>query len=188
MLVDRSSPRVQEVLAANLRRLRIARSLSLSELARATALSKATLSGIEGGRCNATVATVESLAGALRVSLGELLEQPPLERIRVVRAAHDRPEPSAAVHLRELEALPPFEAAKLSEIALRPRHVHEPQPQADGSRAHVYVLQGKVIAGPTERITELAPGDYASFPVDVPHVFETRRHPARLLLLTQTPR
>ena len=47
-----------------------------------------------------------------------------------------------------------------------------------------YVLEGKLIAGPVERVTELSAGDYASFPVDAPHLFEAGRKPARALLLT----
>src|SRR5436853_1052556 len=85
---------VQGVLAANLRRLRIARHLSLSELARATGISKATLSGIENGRANPTVETLAGLAAALRVSLVELLEELPLPDVRVVRATKATPEPS----------------------------------------------------------------------------------------------
>jgi quercetin dioxygenase-like cupin family protein len=46
------------------------------------------------------------------------------------------------------------------------------------------VLEGKLIAGPVERVTELSAGDYASFPIDVPHVYETGRAAARALLLT----
>ena len=59
------APRPQDVLAANLRRLRIARRLSLSELARATGMSKATLSSVESGRSNPTIETLAALAGAL---------------------------------------------------------------------------------------------------------------------------
>src|SRR3954452_4268606 len=81
---------LQAQLAANLRRLRIARHLSLSELARATAMSKATLSGIENGRANPTVETLAALAGALRVPVGELLAEPPLGEVRVVRSAGAR--------------------------------------------------------------------------------------------------
>ena len=77
---------VQQILAANLRRLRIARHLSLSELARATQMSKATLSGVENGRSNPTVETLAALAHALRVSLTELLEESGLDDVTVVRA------------------------------------------------------------------------------------------------------
>jgi transcriptional regulator with XRE-family HTH domain len=167
------APRPQDVLAANLRRLRIARRLSLSELARATGMSKATLSSVESGRSNPTVETLASLAGALRVSLGELLEEPPLGEIRVVRVGRlDRiDEPGVA----------------LCERAWGPHQVEEGSPAAAGTRAGVYVLDGKLITGPVERVTQLTAGDYASFPVDVPHLFETERTRARALVLTYGP-
>lgn len=76
---------------------------------------------------------------------------------------------------------------RITEIVLAPRETHEVDAEASGSRAHVFVLQGKLIAGPVERSTELAAGDYASFPADVPHVYEAGRHPARALLLSQGP-
>ncbi len=164
------APRPQDVLAANLRRMRIARRLSLSELARATGMSKATLSSIESGRSNPTVETLASLAEALRVSLGELLEEPPLGEIRVIRAGGlDRVDQAGVA---------------LSERGWGPHEVEEPEPALAGTRAGVYVLEGKLIAGPVERVTELTAGDFASFPVDVPHVYETERARARALVFT----
>ena len=157
-------------MAANLRRLRIARRLSLSELARATGMSKATLSSVESGRSNPTVETLASLANALRVTLGELLEEPLLDQIRVIRAGR-------------LDGLEEAGVA-LSEHRWGPHQVDEGEPAAAGTRAGVYVLEGKLIAGPVERVTELATGDYASFPIDVPHLFETERRGARALVLT----
>lgn len=164
------APRPQDVLAANLRRLRIARRLSLSELARATGMSKATLSSVESGRSNPTVETLAALAAALRVTLGELLEEPPLGEVRIVRAGR----------LDRLEE----DGVALSERAWDPHQLEEPEPAAAGTRAGVYVLEGKLIAGPVERVTELAKGDYASFQVDVPHLYETERTRARALVLT----
>ncbi len=177
---------MQDVLAANVRRLRIARHLSLSELARATGMSKATLSGIERGRCNPTVDTLASLGRVLRVSFAELLEELPLGEIRIVRASQRSLEPSSGVSRTQLDSLARARHGRLTELALEPRQLEEPAPMAPGSRAHVYVLQGKLVAGPCERMTELGAGDYASFPVDVPHVYESGRHPARALVLTQT--
>ncbi len=54
--------------------------------------------------------------------------------------------------------------------------------------AGAYVVHGRVIAGPVERVTELTPGDYASFGIDVPYVFETGRQAARILWLTTVGR
>jgi transcriptional regulator with XRE-family HTH domain len=157
-------------LAANLRRLRIARRLSLSELARATGMSKATLSSVESGRSNPTVETLAGLAAALRVSLGELLEEPPLGEVRVIRGGRLDRVAEAGV--------------ELSARAWDPHQLEKGAPAPAGTRAGVYVLEGKLIAGPVERVTELGTGDYASFPVDVPYVYETERTRARALVLT----
>lgn len=164
--------RPQEVLAANLRRLRIARRVSLSELARATGMSKATLSSVESGRSNPTIETLSALAAALRVSLGELLEEPPLDEVRIVRRGRQ------GVLDRSDDGL------ELVERAWAARQVDEPEAAPAGTRAGVYVLDGKLLAGPVERVTELSPGDYASFPIDGPYLYETRRAAARALILT----
>jgi transcriptional regulator with XRE-family HTH domain len=186
-MIDESRSGVQDVLTSNLRRLRIARHLSLSELARATGMSKATLSGIENGRANPTLETLAALAAALRVPLVELIEEAPLGEVRVVRAARRGGEQDDGMPRRLLDAIELEGAVEVVEIALRARQVHESDARADGSRAHVYVLQGKLIAGPVERITELGSGDYASFPADVPHMYEAGRGAARALLLVYTP-
>jgi len=187
MIVEERQARVQQVLASNLRRLRIARRLSLSELARATGTSKATLSGIERERCNPTVDTLASLAGALRVSFGELLEELPLGEVQVVRASQRDAQPASDVARTKLDSFGSACTGRLDELVLAPRSRQEGEPLPTGARAHVYMLQGKLITGPLERVSELSAGDYASFPVDVPHVYEARRHAVRALVLTQQP-
>jgi transcriptional regulator with XRE-family HTH domain len=180
---------IQGVLAANLRRLRIARHLSLSELARAAGgTSKATLSSIENGRANPTIDTLAGLAGALRVSIGELLEEPPLGEIRIVRGAQARVGQLDGIPQRGLDKLDVDGELRVAEISLGAGQVSEVDSKPVGSRAHLFVLEGKLIAGPVERISELTGGDYASFPTDVPHVYEAGRDPTRALLLSQSPR
>ncbi len=175
---------IGEVLAANLRRLRIARHRSLSELARATGMSKATLSSIENGRANPTVETLSGLAGALRVPISELLEEPPLGEIRIVRAAGARTSERRGLPQRAIDELAQTASTRIAELSLPAGEARELEPEPEGSRAQVYVLEGKLVAGPVERITELSAGDYASFPADVPHVFEAGRLPARAVLVT----
>ncbi len=181
MITDRD---IGEVLAANLRRLRIARHQSLSELARSTGLSKATLSSIENGRANPTVETLAGLAGALRVPISELLEEPALGEIRVVRAAGAQTSERDGLPQRAIDELAGRAAVRIAELSLPAREARELDARAEGARAHVYMLEGKLVAGPVERISELSAGDYASFPADVPHLFEAGRLAARALLLT----
>ena len=178
---------VRTLLASNLHRLRIARRLSLSELARATGISKATLSGIEHARGNPTIDTIAALAGALRISLSELLEPQPLGEVHIVRGASLEPASREDVGLRVLEILELRGQAEVFELSLPPHHVHQVKPRASRSRTHMLVLQGRLIAGPVERISELVAGDYASFPADVQHVFESTRVLARALVVAHTP-
>lgn len=186
-MIDARNVGIQAVLAANLRRARIARRLSLSELARATGISKATLSGIENAHANPTVETLTSIASALRLSLVELLEETTLGEVRIRRASEGRGQLRDGRGERTLEAIAPGAGVEVSEIALAAGRAQELAARAPGSRAHVYVLDGTLIAGPVERISELASGDYASFPADVPHVYEASGRPARALLLSERP-
>lgn len=179
---------IQGVLAANLRRLRIARRLSLSELGRATGISKATLSSIENGRANPTVDTLSGLAGELRVSIAELLEEPPLGEIRIVRGARARVGELDGIPQRDVDELDVDGELRVAELSLAAGQARELAAKPVGSRAHVFVLEGRLIAGPVERITELTAGDYSSFPTDVPHVYEAGRKPTRALLLSQSLR
>jgi transcriptional regulator with XRE-family HTH domain len=188
MTVHSSDGDVKARLAANVRRLRVARHLSMSELARLTATSKATLSAIENGRGNPTVETLASLAEALGASLGDLLEQAQLGEVRIVRASQSTIRPADGIGRRELSADRDIHGRlDVYELELPARHVHELDVGKGGSRRSVLVLQGKLIAGPLERISELGAGDYMSFPADASQILEAGRTPARVLVSDYTP-
>jgi transcriptional regulator with XRE-family HTH domain len=151
-------------------------------------MSKATLSGIESGRGNPTIDTLTALAGALGVTVAELLEEAPAGEIHVARIAETHPWPPDGEGRRFLETIGKLKGSlEIVELALPHHHLQDLRPRTSGSWEGVLVLQGRLIAGPTERITELSVGDYASFPADVPCQYETRRAPTRALVLHYTP-
>jgi len=172
-------------LAANLRRLRVASRHSLSELARATQISKATLSVIERGQANPTIETLAALAGALGVSVSELLEEASGGEIRIVRFQGPDRSLDEQLGVREIERLRLDGQLDVRELSLPPRAVHR-APGKAGERVHLLVLSGRLIAGPCERISELSRGDWCSFPAEVEHLYEAGAQRARALLLTQT--
>jgi transcriptional regulator with XRE-family HTH domain len=175
-------------LAANVRRLRVARHLSLSRLAQETSISKATLWAIERARGNPTIDTLTVLAQALRVSVAELLTEARAGEMRIVRAGPAGRWPPASRAQRTLEHTDELRGRLLlGELTLTPQEVHEPPVRTSGSRTAALVLRGKLIAGPVERISELASGDYASFPADARHLFEAGRTATRALLIEYTP-
>src|ERR1700756_5901899 len=71
---DQAFADVGEVIAANLRRLRTARRMSLATLAARADVAKATLANLEQGRGNPTIETLWSLALGLGVAFSDLLE------------------------------------------------------------------------------------------------------------------
>jgi transcriptional regulator with XRE-family HTH domain len=173
-----TAPAAQDALARNLRRLRVARRWSLSELAAATGIGKATVSAIENGRANPTVGTLAALAGALDAEVAALLERTPADDVVVVRAGKGASGLQRVGRLREGGgeiARAAFEAGSETELPARP----------PGTRAHVLVTRGTLVAGPVERIVELGPGDYLSFPADRPHTFSTGRRGAEAVIVVE---
>ncbi len=75
----------------------------------------------------------------------------------------------------------------MSELTVAAQCACQVPAQAGGSRCGVAVLQGRMVAGPVDRVSELAGGDYASFPTEVPRVYEAVRGVARAVLLSAGP-
>jgi transcriptional regulator with XRE-family HTH domain len=171
--IDERTP--QAALARNLRRLRVARRWSLADLAAATGTGKATLSAIENGHANPTVGTLAGLASALDVDVVALLEGTPADQVTVVRSSGDGAgmERVGAVGGDGEIQRAVFEPGSEVELSARPA----------GSRAHVLVTRGTLVAGPAERIVELGTGDYMTFPADRPHLFRTARRGAAAVLV-----
>jgi len=61
-------------LGENLRKLRLEKKMSQSDLATALGVDGAYISNIENGRMNPTLSTLEKIAGALGISSSELLK------------------------------------------------------------------------------------------------------------------
>ena len=61
-------------LGQNLKRIRTKKKMSQGDIARAIEVHRAYVSGIETGKRNPTLATIEKLANALGVSASELLK------------------------------------------------------------------------------------------------------------------
>ncbi len=174
-------------LGAALRRLRESRSMSLSELARASGVAKATLSTLEAGAANPTLDTINALSSALHVSMGELLA-PAASAVTVVRAGEGAPIRGASVTARLVDQLD-VEEVHL-EFALG-------QVGTDGQRSpahppgvieHVFVAEGRARVGPSDDPVELGTGDYLRMQASEPHVYEGIDGPARLILVMQYPR
>jgi quercetin dioxygenase-like cupin family protein len=57
-------------------------------------------------------------------------------------------------------------------IHAEPGHARASEPHTPGTVEHVVLSTGRALAGVAGEPVELGPGDYMSYPADVPHVFE----------------
>lgn len=154
-------------LAVNLRRLRQARALTVVELARAAGTARATLTQLEAGSGNPTLETLYALANALGVPLAELIaESSGPKLVRHGEGIH------VAGEAVEAWLLDRTQTAEIYDFTLTTSKAQHSAPHPRGTREHLHVHTGRIRVGPAESPLELGPGDYASFPADVAHVYE----------------
>src|SRR5437868_2720631 len=76
-----------QAISRNLRKRRVGRGVSLSELSRLAGISKSTLSALERGTANPAIETLWALATALDIPLAALFDGGPADEIEVKRLA-----------------------------------------------------------------------------------------------------
>ena len=187
-MIVRMQPAAQ-ALARSLKRRRLERAISLSELARRAGVSKATLSSLERGTGNPSVDTVWALAQALNVPFGDLFDGAEDDVIQVHRIedAQIVTEEDGFLGRRLLsrQGRGGFELYVL-ELDGRARSA-TPRRTRPGVIEHVLVIDGRVEAGPDDDAAALAMGDYLTFAADLPHHYHALAGPARVLPLTDYP-
>jgi transcriptional regulator with XRE-family HTH domain len=160
-------------IAASLRRERLRAGLSLTEVARRAGIAKSTLSQLESGTGNPGVETLWALGVALGVPFARLLD-PPRRAIQVIRAGEgpvlhaERADYEATM----LSSCPPGARRDIYHIRAQPGAPRESQPHMPGTVEHLVLSTGRVLAGPPGEAVELGPGDYVTYPGDVPHIFD----------------
>jgi transcriptional regulator with XRE-family HTH domain len=177
---------IRNAVAETLRRLRTVRGLSLSDLARASGVAKATLSGLETGAANPTLETLWALSAALGVSLGELVE-PPLPSMTVVRAQEGTVVRGDSVIGRLVST---FEAGAIRHevfhcSVLRKRQISPAH--ARGVTEHLLVTSGRLRVGPVGEPVELGPGDFLRMSPAWPHLYEGLVKDTQMVLVMQFP-
>lgn len=158
---------VRDVLAANLRRVRTARNLSLSGLSRLSKIGKATLSQLEAGAGNPTIETVFSLSRALEVPISSLLDQPRGDGLTMVRAADVEVLRGDGVDLRALGIATGDTVVEVCDQQVRSRQEF----LGHTGTEHTVVQAGHLRVRVDDREVELGSGDYVGFDARLPHTY-----------------
>ncbi|MDX6739432.1 XRE family transcriptional regulator [Actinocorallia sp. A-T 12471] len=170
---------VRDVVAANVRRIRLARGLSLRELSEETGVSKALLSQIERGVANPTIDVLSRVAVALGESFVELA-RPRMGGPEVLRADRARDAEQAVRTLfgswerRRFEISEGYVPAGTRSV----KNAHGPD-----TVEYAYVVSGSVTVESADWSVALHPGDAIRFPAELDHVYVTAADPARVLTI-----
>lgn len=172
----------KEALAGNVRRLRLARGMSLRDLAEVTGSSKALLSQIERGVANPTIGVLTRVAGALDVTLHELVRSPLLAPQLV---AGDWGDLASLDEVAVRTIFTSFERRRLeiSEAALPAGDSSSKSSHGRGSEEYAYLLDGAVTVTSNGWSVELAPGDGLRFSAEFDHVYTGGPAGARVLTI-----
>ncbi len=155
---------------------RVARGMSLGDLARESGLSKTILSRIEGGAGNPSVETLWRVSRALRLPLGALLAEDATPRVR--RIARDEREALRAqsgmdawlVHADGRE-----HRSEVYELRFAAGVDQRSEPHLPGTEELIHCVSGRLRAGPAGEQADLGPGDAVWFAADVPHAYTAAR-------------
>lgn len=160
---------------ATLRAQRVARRLTIAEVATAAHLTKGFVSRIERDQASASVAALLRLCGALDLPVGRLFDDPPPGE--VVRSSAYPPIAFGGEGMREFLLTPRGERrvqAILSDVGPRGGSGDEPH-SLPGDVEFAMVLEGELdLAFPTrhgEPVLNLTSGDALTFDPSLPHVF-----------------
>ena len=161
-----------QVIGGNVRKKRHERRWSLDELADSSGVSKATLSQIESGRVNPTVATLWKIAQSLDTELSQLIRSE-VETFRTftVTRSGDLPRLTGTSGV-EIKVLSPITMAgklELYFLTLEPGAVLASEAHEPGSCELITVISGAVEVEAGRNAARLAAGDVLNYQCDVSH-------------------
>ncbi|RBP85663.1 XRE family transcriptional regulator [Marinomonas rhizomae] len=158
-------------LGRNIQRLRMAKGLSLSQLALDAGLAKSNLSRIEQGEGNPTLETIWRLAVQLDAPFGDLVVsvESPLGENGVQVRLIDQGEGNPRVDVYWMSCAP--NTIKLSE------------PHIAGTTEAVTLISGQLLAGESNDLHDLEIGKVHTFAADVPHCYQTADSWATLMMV-----
>jgi quercetin dioxygenase-like cupin family protein len=178
----------QQAVGAHVRRLRVQRGISLRALATLTDFSASFMSQVENGHVSPSIASMEKIAAALGVTLGEFFEAVGGARGGSIVRADERQALSSGWSNAQIEALGlPDPAARLDAIliTLQPGGRSGRHPSSHRREEFAFVLQGQVVLtlGPEEH--RLRRGDAVRILPGELHLWRNdARNPAHVMIVT----
>ena len=172
-----------------LRQLREERGISLRKLAELTEFSASFISQVENGQASPSIGSLERIASAVGVTLGEFFAAPSRgEGPGLVVRAAARENLESAWSNAQIEALAPMSVGRKLEpviITLDAGGRSGKHPHPHAMEEFAFVLEGRVRLTLGEEAHDLEAGDAATIPLEHARAWEnTGSGPARILVVS----
>ncbi len=164
---------VTNVIAANIKRIRMQKKMTLDTAAELTGVSRSMLAQIEKGYANPTISVLWKIANGFKVSFTSLTDNQNENRVSVIRQADTPPLKENDGKYLNYPTFP-FDEKKLFEtyrIVIEPSGELSAEAHLKGAEEYITVFDGEAeveVAG--ERFC-LSVGDSIRFMADVPHSY-----------------
>lgn len=155
-------------IGSKIRRLRQSRGISLNDLSKLSGVSKGALSKLESGSSSPRVDTLDAIATALRLPVGDLLSggsrmYPRFEKYRPVPGEY-----SQMMKFR----IGPGNTSEIWLLQMEPRvTIHSPG-HSEGAHEHILVHSGTLRLRLSQyEVVTLEPGDFYAFSAEIAHTY-----------------
>lgn len=160
------------IVAANIRRLREERNLSMEELARLSGVSKSMLAQVERGDGNPTLSTLWKLSNGMKVPFDALTVRPkaPYE---IIKASEIQPLLEDSGRVRNYPIFPDDENRRFAVyyLELEPGSYWQSEPHLRGTTEFITVFGGTVEIVAAEHSFSLSRGESIRFKGDAVHSY-----------------
>lgn len=162
---------MNNIIAANVKKLREKRKLTLDAAAEATGVSRSMLAQIEKGDVNPTISVLWKIANGYKVSFTSIIEEPPQETVSVLRASEPLAEDGGRYLNYPVFAFDEQRQFETYRIVIKPQGSLSAQPHLKGSQEYITVLAGAAQITVAGQAYSLNTGDSIRFKADVPHAY-----------------
>jgi transcriptional regulator with XRE-family HTH domain len=156
-------------IAKNVKQLRGARGLTQAQMAKVSGMPRATWTNLESGYANPTIAVLQRAAGALQVTIEELLETPRAAcEFFPLGSLPTRTPGQAKVRRLLPHSVPGME---MDRIELPPGGRMPGVPHTPGTREYLTCETGEIVLVAAGETWKLKPGDVVAFRGDQRHSY-----------------
>ncbi|QPT15170.1 helix-turn-helix domain-containing protein [Serratia rubidaea] len=164
------APQVLQYLSSNVRGYRQQAGLSQMALATQSGVSRRMLAGIESGERNVSLAVLDKLAAALGVTFSDLIQAPAARGSHLVGELAWQGEQAASQAIFTA-SVPARQRVELWQWTLMPHEQYHSQPDAEGWRVIVYVIEGCLTLLLEQQTLTLHAGDTHVFNSDQQYTY-----------------